>query len=62
VNIVFPIIFLIGCVFLVVVPIYAAPVDAAIGLGIMLTSVPVYFALIYKSWRPVQTFTRKTFA
>lgn len=58
-NIVFPIIFLVGCVFLVVVPIYAAPIDAAIGLGIMLSSIPVYLVFIYKSWQPVQVFTRK---
>lgn len=61
-NIVFPIIFLIGCVFLVVVPIYAAPFDAAIGLGIMLSSIPVYLIFIYKSWQPVKALTRKTFA
>ena len=46
---VFPIVFFLGCVFLVVVPIAAAPVDTAIGLGIMLTSVPVY--LFFIAWK-----------
>lgn len=49
VPLVFPILFFLGCVFLVVVPIYSAPVDTAIGLGIMLTSVPVY--LVFVAWK-----------
>jgi len=44
-----PVIFLAGCVFLVIVPIAAAPKDTAIGLVIMLTSLPVYFLCIH--WR-----------
>lgn len=47
VNLFWPIIFLIGCIFLVVFPIYQAPVDTAIGIGIMLTGIPAYFFFIY---------------
>jgi len=47
-----PIIFLTGCVFLVVVPIVAAPKDTAIGLAIMLTSVPVYFLCVHWHNKP----------
>lgn len=48
VNLFFPILFLAGCIFLVVFPIYQAPVDTAIGIGIMLSGVPVY--LIFVHW------------
>ncbi|KHJ48470.1 Asc-type amino acid transporter 1 domain protein [Trichuris suis] len=48
VNLIFPAIFLIGCVFLVVVPIVANPIDTAIGLLIMFTSIPVYVLCIWK--------------
>lgn len=47
VNLAFPILFLIGCVFLVVMPIIQAPVDTAIGIGIMLSGLPVYFLCVY---------------
>ncbi|KRZ44481.1 Y+L amino acid transporter 1, partial [Trichinella pseudospiralis] len=46
VNLVFPFVFLVGCLFLVVVPIVAAPIDTIIGLGITFTSVPIYFLFI----------------
>ncbi|KAL3071010.1 hypothetical protein niasHS_016208 [Heterodera schachtii] len=49
VNMVFPVIFLIGCIFLVVFPMYQAPLDTAIGIGIMLSGLPVYFLFI--EWR-----------
>ncbi|VDM39207.1 unnamed protein product [Toxocara canis] len=47
VNLFWPILFLAGCIFLVVFPIYQAPVDTAIGIGIMLSGVPVYFLFVY---------------
>uniref|UniRef100_A0AC34Q1P6 Large neutral amino acids transporter small subunit 1 n=1 Tax=Panagrolaimus sp. JU765 TaxID=591449 RepID=A0AC34Q1P6_9BILA len=47
VHLVFPIAFLLGCVFLVIMPMIQAPVDTAIGLGIMLTGLPVYFLCVY---------------
>ncbi|CAJ0572788.1 unnamed protein product, partial [Mesorhabditis spiculigera] len=43
VHIAWPIIFLIGCIFLVIFPIYQTPMDTAIGLLIMLTGVPAYY-------------------
>lgn len=56
-NLIFPAIFFLGCVFLVVVPIIAAPKDAAVGLGIMASGVPVYLVFIYKSWAPIGSLT-----
>ncbi|KAI6176831.1 Large neutral amino acids transporter small subunit 1 [Aphelenchoides bicaudatus] len=50
VNILIPIVFFAGCVFLVAVPIVASPIDTCIGLGIMLTAVPIY--LIFLVWKP----------
>uniref|UniRef100_A0A914UK89 Uncharacterized protein n=1 Tax=Plectus sambesii TaxID=2011161 RepID=A0A914UK89_9BILA len=52
VNLFFPIIFFIGCAFLVIVPIIGAPKDTAIGIGIMLTGVPVYFLFIAWQSKP----------
>ncbi|KRZ57285.1 Y+L amino acid transporter 1 [Trichinella nativa] len=46
VNLMFPFVFLVGCLFLVVVPVVAAPIDTIIGLGITFTSVPIYFLFI----------------
>lgn len=47
VNLFWPILFLAGCVFLVVFPMYQTPVDTAIGLGIMMTGLPVYFLFVH---------------
>uniref|UniRef100_A0A915ERL8 Uncharacterized protein n=1 Tax=Ditylenchus dipsaci TaxID=166011 RepID=A0A915ERL8_9BILA len=47
VNLFFPIVFLIGCIFLVVFPIYQAPMDTAIGIGIMMTGLPAYFLFVF---------------
>ncbi|KHJ45525.1 putative Asc-type amino acid transporter 1 [Trichuris suis] len=52
VNLVFPLVFLIGCVFLIVVPIVQSPVDTLIGLGIMATSIPVYFVFVASKSKP----------
>ncbi|ETN85989.1 hypothetical protein NECAME_16550 [Necator americanus] len=49
VSLVWPAIFMCGCVALVVIPIMAAPKDTAIGLMIMLSAVPVY--LIFIAWK-----------
>jgi L-type amino acid transporter 8 len=46
VNLIFPIIFLLGCAFLVIFPVIQAPLDTAIGIGIMLTGIPVYFVFV----------------
>ncbi|CAJ0928235.1 unnamed protein product, partial [Mesorhabditis belari] len=43
VNIIWPIIFLIGCALLVIFPIYQTPMDTAIGILIMLTGIPAYY-------------------
>ncbi|OZC10774.1 hypothetical protein X798_02197 [Onchocerca flexuosa] len=49
VNLIFPAIFFLGCVALVVVPIVGSPKDTAIGIAIMLTAVPVY--VIFVAWK-----------
>lgn len=43
---IFPIIFFLGCVALVMVPLIGKPIDAVIGLVLMLSAVPVYFVCI----------------
>ncbi|KAI6190712.1 Amino acid permease [Aphelenchoides bicaudatus] len=45
-----PIIFFIGCLFLVFVPIVGNPLETTIGLGIMFTAIPIY--LIFIKWQP----------
>uniref|UniRef100_A0A0N5C655 Large neutral amino acids transporter small subunit 1 n=1 Tax=Strongyloides papillosus TaxID=174720 RepID=A0A0N5C655_STREA len=49
VNLIWPIIFFIGCISLVIVPIIGAPRDTAIGISIMLTAVPIY--LLFIAWK-----------
>ncbi|CAI5448887.1 unnamed protein product [Caenorhabditis angaria] len=49
VPLIWPAIFLAGCIALVVIPIAAAPKDTGIGLLIMLSAVPVY--VIFISWK-----------
>lgn len=49
VNLIFPIIFFLGCVALVIIPIIGSPKDTAIGMSIMLSAVPVY--LIFIAWK-----------
>lgn len=46
VSLVWPIIFLLGCLFLVIFPVIQAPMDTAIGIGIMLSGLPVYFIFV----------------
>uniref|UniRef100_A0A1I8ASP9 Large neutral amino acids transporter small subunit 1 n=1 Tax=Steinernema glaseri TaxID=37863 RepID=A0A1I8ASP9_9BILA len=49
VHLIWPIIFLLGCAFLVIFPIIQAPLDSAIGIGIMFTGLPVYYLFIHLS-------------
>ncbi|KAI1724703.1 amino acid permease domain-containing protein [Ditylenchus destructor] len=49
VNIIWPLIFLLGCVALVVIPCLGNPKDTAIGISIMLSAIPVY--LIFIAWK-----------
>lgn len=58
VNLFFPIIFIIGCAALVFIPIVGSPKDTAIGLGIMLSSIPVY--LVFVAWKSKPQFIEKT--
>uniref|UniRef100_A0A0K0E4A9 Amino acid permease/ SLC12A domain-containing protein n=1 Tax=Strongyloides stercoralis TaxID=6248 RepID=A0A0K0E4A9_STRER len=46
VNIIFPIIFLIGCSFLIIFPIIQAPKDTLIGIGLLLTGLPIYYIFV----------------
>lgn len=52
VNLIFPIIFLIGCIFLIVVPLYQEPADSLFGIALMFTSLPFYFIFIYWENKP----------
>uniref|UniRef100_A0AC35FNK9 Amino acid transporter n=1 Tax=Panagrolaimus sp. PS1159 TaxID=55785 RepID=A0AC35FNK9_9BILA len=47
VNIIFPWLFLLGCALLVLFPMIQAPKDTAIGIGIMLTGLPVYLLCVH---------------
>ncbi|UYV78093.1 SLC7A6 [Cordylochernes scorpioides] len=49
VHIALPILFLIICLFLVILPIYGKPYQTCVALGLLLLGVPVYFLTIY--WR-----------
>ena len=51
VPLIFPVVFLIGCAFLVVFPVYQAPLDTAIGIGIMLSGLPAYFMFVHLQGR-----------
>ncbi|XP_054710554.1 Y+L amino acid transporter 2-like [Uloborus diversus] len=56
VNILFPVLYMLVCLFLIVLPLYREPLRMSIGVLMMLTGVPIYFAatawqdkpLIYK--------------
>lgn len=49
VNLIFPALFLVGCMALVVIPIVGNPRDTAIGIAIMLSAIPVY--LLFIAWK-----------
>ncbi|KHN72447.1 Large neutral amino acids transporter small subunit 1 [Toxocara canis] len=49
VNLIFPIVFFVGCVALVIIPIIGSPKDTAIGMAIMLSAVPIY--IIFIAWK-----------
>ncbi|XP_071957393.1 Y+L amino acid transporter 2-like [Antedon mediterranea] len=52
VNLLLPISFLIACIFLVVMGIWAAPMDTLIGIIITLSGVPVYLLFVYYQGLP----------
>ncbi|XP_067135969.1 Y+L amino acid transporter 2-like [Centruroides vittatus] len=66
VNILIPVIFLLVCMFLVVLPFYVSPLETGVGIGITLTGIPVYFLGIYWKNKPpflqklLDNFTRST--
>ncbi|KAH7731157.1 CBN-AAT-3 protein [Aphelenchoides avenae] len=49
VNLIWPALFFIGCMALVIIPVIGNPRDTAIGILIMLTAVPVY--LVFIAWK-----------
>ncbi|XP_023233432.1 large neutral amino acids transporter small subunit 1-like [Centruroides sculpturatus] len=57
VNILIPVIFLLVCMFLVVLPFYVSPLETGVGIGITLTGIPVYFLGIY--WKNKPPFLQK---
>ncbi len=48
-NLAIPITFLVCCIFLLIIPLYAAPTDTGMGLAIVCSGVPVY--LIGVAWK-----------
>lgn len=52
VNIVLPLIFLLVCAFLIVLPLYTSPMETGIGVAITLTGIPVYLLLIWPTNKP----------
>ena len=52
VNILIAIVFVLASIFLVIVGTIDSPIDTAIGFGIMLTGIPVYFLLVYPKQLP----------
>ncbi|XP_050722081.1 large neutral amino acids transporter small subunit 1-like isoform X3 [Eriocheir sinensis] len=46
VNLVWPVIYIIATIFITIVPMYAAPIETGIGVGIISTGIPVYLLFI----------------
>lgn len=57
VPLVFPIIFLVMCLFLTLMPLYASPTETGMGLVILISGVPAYF--IFVRWSTKNKFVRK---
>ncbi|XP_069698385.1 Y+L amino acid transporter 2 [Periplaneta americana] len=53
VNIIFPIIFFIICVFLVTLPFYVSPWEVGIGLILIVSGIPMYLIFIYWKNKPL---------
>ncbi|XP_033626493.1 cystine/glutamate transporter-like [Asterias rubens] len=52
VSLIIPILFILSCLYVVGVSLYSAPLDCGIGLGILLTGVPVYYLCIWWDNKP----------
>ncbi|XP_071503837.1 large neutral amino acids transporter small subunit 1-like [Diadema antillarum] len=63
VNIALPVLFLLACIFLTIMGVYAAPIDTLIGAAILLSGIPVYFLGVWWTTKPewfllaIQSFT-----
>ena len=57
VNLIFPILYIIASAMITVVPMMAEPLNTAIGTGMILTGVPIYFIFIY--WKNKPLWVRK---
>ncbi|XP_038070106.1 cystine/glutamate transporter-like [Patiria miniata] len=53
VNLIIPVLFILSCLYVVAVSLYSAPLDCGIGLGILLTGVPVYYLCIWWENKPI---------
>jgi amino acid transporter len=51
-NLAIPIIFFLMCIFMVVFPFFDSPSEVIIGVGIILTGIPVYFLFVYWQNKP----------
>ena len=52
VHMIFPILYTLGTIFIIIVPMVASPVETGKGIGIILTGVPVYFIFVYWKNKP----------
>ena len=52
VNLIFPLVYILATLFILIVPMIASPIDAGIGIGITLSGIPVYFIFIYWKHKP----------
>ena len=49
---IFPLIYTLATIFILIVPIIASPIESCIGIGITLTGIPVYFLFFYMESKP----------
>ena len=52
VNLIFPIVYLILTLTIIILPMIAKPIETGIGIAMILTAVPVYFIFLYWKGRP----------
>merc|ERR1712186_148954 len=52
VHMIWPILYTLATIFITIVPMVASPVETGIGIGIILTGVPVYFIFVYWKNKP----------
>uniref|UniRef100_U5EHX8 Putative amino acid transporter n=1 Tax=Corethrella appendiculata TaxID=1370023 RepID=U5EHX8_9DIPT len=59
VNLILPIIFLITCGFLVISSCYVSPIEVGVGLLVIISGIPVYYATIHNPFQCMTNFSHK---